>query len=155
MEMPDNEGYMDNCVITKTPALKLPAKVGESVKSISSSALDSPNQSQISKDLDYTIHSKSASPPYPHKSQWTFYPPEDDLESDDDCYGNTRQIALPRMLDHIKMSSPTESEIQSEGTVITSWDEWDGPSDMLSHIETINVTQEGSGTQMYGSLLDR
>jgi hypothetical protein len=45
----------------------------------------------------------------------------------------------------------TSSPTQSEGTAVTSWDEWDKASDMLSHIDPLEAM--GESIKMYSSLL--
>ena len=96
----------------------------------------------------------SSNPTYnTQEPNWLFLPAESDPESDTDCQENSK-CRIPKTQttsfeEFFRMT--TSSPTQSEGTAITSWDEWDEASDMLSHIDPIAAT--GESIKMYNSLL--
>lgn len=123
-------------------------------KPATSVKLTKPHEVQFHlKDLDNSIYQRS--PPL-HMNQelnWSFRAEESDMESDPDCQENpTRQIAnTPTPFFDALLRTTTSFTTQSEGTAMTSWDEWDEASDMLSYIDPIAASKEG--VRISGALL--
>lgn len=87
------------------------------------------------------------------ESKWVFRNADSDLESDGDYSEKSppQRITTPSLPYDAVFRFTTNSPTQSEGTAITSWDEWDEPSDSLG-IDPITLTSNRLGTQ-YASLI--
>jgi hypothetical protein len=106
------------------------------------------------KQRDNSVYQRS--PPFcintePHSF---FRSVNSDVDFDPNCQDDANhQTSDTRttIFDNIRFRTPTSSLTQSEGTEMTSWDEWDEASDMLSHIDPITACNEG--VKIYSSLL--
>lgn len=90
-----------------------------------------------------TICESSAASYNTQERNWLFLPAEYP-EPGTDCQENSK-CRIPKtqttsIEEHFRMT--TSSRTQSEASAITSWDEWDETSDMLSHIDPITATKK-------------
>jgi len=98
--------------------------------------------------------SNSLSSPSPvQDSKWVFRSADSDLESENNYSQKSfpARITTPPIPYDAVFRFTNTSPTQSEGTAMTSWDEWDEPSDSLG-IDLITLTRDSLGTQ-YASLI--
>lgn len=87
------------------------------------------------------------------ESKWVFHTADSDLEAEEDYSQESPPQTVttpPNLYDAVSRFMNT-SPTQSEGTAMTSWDEWDDPLDGLV-IDPITLTSESLGTD-YASLI--
>jgi hypothetical protein len=82
---------------------------------------------------------------------WRFQAAESDNDSDTDVKPSTGTICTPPMSHTAPFQMVKGTPTQSEGTTMTSWDEWDGPEHMLCQMDPIMVTERVKS--QYHSLL--
>jgi hypothetical protein len=75
------------------------------------------------------------------ESKLRFCGAESNVQSDTGYHEDSTEI-FTNVHTHEFFCITTSSPTQSEETAITSWDEWDQPSDMLSHIDPIIVSRK-------------
>lgn len=83
------------------------------------------------------------------ESKWAFRTADSDLESEDDYSQESppqRVTTPPNPYDAVFLFTNT-SPTQSEGTAMTSWDEWDEPSDSLG-MDPITLMSDSLGTSL-------
>jgi len=105
----------------------------------------------LPKDHDPPSHLPATSAA--QESKWVFRTADSDLESEGDYSEKSppQRISTPSLPYDAVFRFTTNSPTQSEGTAVTSWDEWDETSDSLG-ISPFALASNGFGTQ-YASLI--
>lgn len=77
--------------------------------------------------------------------KWRFQAVESDIDSDNDLSSkrSVGAITPPPMPHLLPFTMAKGTPTQSEGTTITSWDEWDGPDGPVCGIDPIMVMVDG------------
>jgi hypothetical protein len=115
--------------------------------------MDKPNQNVILPGEHDLPSNHLSSTSTVQESKWVFRTTDSDLESEGDYSEKSppQRISPPPLPYDAVFRFTTNSPTQSEGTAMTSWDEWDEPSDGL-RIDPVTLMSDRLGTQ-YASLI--